>query len=51
MNLTKLIGSFNFKKFSKASRTDLGVLKVAFMVAAYGDSSAAASELRNLIAG
>ena len=34
MNLTKLIGGFNFKKFSKASRTDLGVLKVAFMVAA-----------------
>ena len=34
MNLTKLIGSFNFKKFSKASRTDFGVLKVAFMVAA-----------------
>ena len=30
MNLTKLIGSFNFKKFSKASRTDFGVLKVAF---------------------
>ena len=34
MNLAKLIGSFNFKKFSKASRTDFGVLKVAFMVAA-----------------
>ena len=34
MNLTKLIRSFNFKKFSKASRTDFGVLKVAFMVAA-----------------
>ena len=34
MNLTKLIGSFNLKKFSKASRTDFGVLKVAFMVAA-----------------
>ena len=34
LNLTKLIGSFNFKKFSKASRTDFGVLKVAFMVAA-----------------
>ena len=34
MNLTKLIGSFNFKKFSKAGRTDFGVLKVAFMVAA-----------------
>ena len=34
MNLKKLIGSFNFKKFSKASRTDFGVLKVAFMVAA-----------------
>ena len=34
MNLTKLIGSFNFKKLSKASRTDFGVLKVAFMVAA-----------------
>ena len=34
MNLTKLIGSFNFKKFGKASRTDFGVLKVAFMVAA-----------------
>ena len=34
MNLTKLIGSFNFKQFSKASRTDFGVLKVAFMVAA-----------------
>ena len=34
MNLTKLIGGFNFKKFSKASRTDFGVLKVAFMVAA-----------------
>ena len=34
MNLTKLIGSFNFKKLGKASRTDFGVLKVAFMVAA-----------------
>ena len=34
MNLAKLIGSFNLKKFSKASRTDFGVLKVAFMVAA-----------------
>ena len=34
MNLTKLIGSFNFRKFSKAGRTDFGVLKVAFMVAA-----------------
>ena len=34
MNLTKLIGSFSFRKFSKASRTDFGVLKVAFMVAA-----------------
>ena len=34
MNLTKLIKSFNFKKLSKASRTDFGVLKVAFMVAA-----------------
>ena len=34
MNLTKLIGSFNLKKFTKASRTDFGVLKVAFMVAA-----------------
>ena len=34
MNLAKLIGSFSFKKFSKASRTDFGVLKVAFMVAA-----------------
>ena len=34
MNLTKLIGSFNFKKFTKASRTDFGVLKVAVMVAA-----------------
>ena len=34
MDLTKLIGSFSFKKFSKASRTDFGVLKVAFMVAA-----------------
>ena len=34
MNLAKLIGNFDFKKFSKASRTDFGVLKVAFMVAA-----------------
>ena len=34
MNLTKLIKSFNLKKFSKASRTDFGVLKVAYMVAA-----------------
>ena len=34
MNLKKLIGSFSFNKFSKASRTDFGVLKVAFMVAA-----------------
>ena len=45
MNLTKLIGSFNgsfnFKKFSKASRTDFGILNVAFMVAALdGDCSA-----------
>ena len=34
MNLRKRIGSFNFKKFIKTSRTDFGVLKVAFMVAA-----------------
>ena len=34
MNLAKLIGSFNLKKFTRASRTDFGVLKVAFMVAA-----------------
>ena len=34
MNLTKLVTGFNFKKFTKASRTDFGVLKVAFMVAA-----------------
>ena len=34
MNLSKLISSFKLKKFSKASRTDFGVLKVAFMVAA-----------------
>ena len=34
MNLKKLIGSFDFKKFGKASRTDFGVLKVALMVAA-----------------
>ena len=34
MNLSKLIESFKFKKFSKASRTDFGVLKVAYMVAA-----------------
>ena len=33
MNLTRLIGSFNFKKFSKAGRPDFGVLKVASMVA------------------
>ena len=34
MNLSKLVSGFNFKKFTKASRTDFGVLKVAFMVAA-----------------
>ena len=34
MDLKKLIGSFNIKKFSKASRTDFGVFKVALMVAA-----------------
>ena len=34
MNLSKLVSGFNLKKFSKASRTDFGVLKVAFMVAA-----------------
>ena len=34
MNLAKIIGSFNFKKLGKASRTDFGVLKVALMVAA-----------------
>ncbi len=34
MNLIKLVGGFDVKKFSKASRTDFGVFKVAFMVAA-----------------
>ena len=34
MNLAKFIGSFNLKKFGKACRTDFGVFKVAFMVAA-----------------
>ena len=34
MNLSKLVSGFNLRKFSKASRTDFGVLKVAFMVAA-----------------
>ena len=34
MNLSKLVSGFNLKKFTKASRTDFGVLKVAFMVAA-----------------
>ena len=34
MNLKKLIGSFAFRKSGKASRTDFGVFKVAFMVAA-----------------
>lgn len=43
MNVAKLIGNFNFKKFNKASRTDFGVFKVAFM-------TAAAKELKNLIA-
>ena len=47
MNLTKLIGSFNFKKFSKASRTDFGVLKVAFMVAAL-DGEVSDAEYRAL---
>ena len=45
MNLTKLIGSFNLKKFTKASRTDFGVLKVAFMVAAL-DGEVTAAEYR-----
>ena len=47
MNLTKLIGSFNLKKFSKASRTDFGVLKVAFMVAAL-DGEVSDAECRAL---
>ena len=47
MNLTKLIGNFNFRKFGKASRTDFGVLKVAFMVAAL-DGEVTESELRAL---
>ena len=47
MNLTKLIGSFNFKKFGKASRTDFGVLKVAFMVAAL-DGEVSNAEYRAL---
>ena len=34
MNLSKLVSGFNLKKYTKASRTDFGVLKVAFMVAA-----------------
>ena len=51
MNLTKLIGSFNLKRLSKASRTDFGVLKVAFMVAQYGDEKGAASELKELLEG
>ena len=34
MNLIKLVGGFDVKRFSKASRTDFGVFKVAFMVAA-----------------
>ena len=47
MNLTKLIGNFNFRKYSKASRTDFGVLKVAFMVAAL-DGEVTEAELRAL---
>ena len=47
MNLTRLIGSFDFKKFSKASRTDFGVLKVAFMVAAL-DGEVSEAEYRAL---
>ena len=47
MNLAKLIGSFNLKKFTRASRTDFGVLKVAFMVAAL-DGEVTASEYRAL---
>ena len=35
MNLTKLVGSFNFKRFSQTSRTGFGVLKVAFMVRSF----------------
>ena len=34
MKLTQLIKGFNLRKYTKASRTDFGVLKVAFMVAA-----------------
>ena len=47
MNLNKLIRSFNFKKFGKASRTDFGVLKVAFMVAAL-DGEVSDAEYRAL---
>ena len=47
MNLTKLVRSFNFKKFTKASRTDFGVLKVAFMVAAL-DGEVSDAEYRAL---
>ena len=47
MNLTKLIRSFDLKKFSKASRTDFGVLKVALMVAAL-DGEVSDAEFRAL---
>ena len=47
MNLIKLVGGFDVKKFSKASRTDFGVLKVAFMVAAL-DGEVADAEYRAL---
>ena len=47
MNLIKLIKSFDFKKLSKASRTDFGVLKVAFMVAAL-DGEVSNAEYRAL---
>ena len=47
MNLIKLVGGFDVKRFSKASRTDFGVLKVAFMVAAL-DGEVADAEYRAL---
>ena len=50
MNLTKPIGSFNFRKSDKTSRTDFGVLRVAFRQA-YGDEAGAARELKELIEG
>lgn len=47
MDLDKLFGSFKFKKLDKVGKTDFGVLKVAYMVAAL-DGEVSESEFKAL---